>query len=120
DRSRRSAQDDSGVGCQTTGSGSTVRRRIRRRPVLEKKRDIFFPLRGGSQGPKVELTLARELGEYVRTVRYRDLGSETVREIKRRIVDSLGCAIGAFDARPVRIARLVAGNMKAVRGATIM
>jgi 2-methylcitrate dehydratase len=66
------------------------------------------------------LTLARELGEYVRTVRYRDLGSETVREIKRRIVDSLGCAIGAFDARPVRIARQVAGNMKAVRGATIM
>jgi 2-methylcitrate dehydratase len=66
------------------------------------------------------LTLARDLAEYVRAVRYSDLGPETVKEVKRRMVDSLGCAIGAFDARPVRIARLVAGNMRAVRGATVM
>jgi len=56
------------------------------------------------------LTLAEELSEYATGLRYGDLGPGTVKETKRRIVDALGCALGAFDEPPVRIARKVASE----------
>jgi len=52
--------------------------------------------------------MIEQLAEYASSLRYEDLPQETVRECKRRLVDTLGCATGAFDARPVAIARAVA------------
>jgi 2-methylcitrate dehydratase len=54
------------------------------------------------------LNLAERLSEYAHGLDYGDLGNSTVRETKRRIVDALGCGLGAFDETPVRIARKIA------------
>ncbi len=49
--------------------------------------------------------LAEELSEYALSIRYRDLGDEVVLEAKKRVIDSIGCALGAFRELPVRAAR---------------
>src|SRR5215470_9412773 len=51
------------------------------------------------------MNLARELAEYVLGIEFAHLGFRTVKETKARIVDALGCAVGAFHERPVEIAR---------------
>jgi 2-methylcitrate dehydratase len=48
--------------------------------------------------------LARSLAEYALSVQYQRLDSRTVYEMKARIVDALGCAIGAYGEKPVAIA----------------
>ena len=45
------------------------------------------------------------LSAYAASLTYGDLSAETVHEARRRILDSVGCALGAFDAAPCRIAR---------------
>ena len=47
------------------------------------------------------------------------LAPEVVHEVKRRILDSLGCAIGAWNAAPCRIARRLAQSTKVKGGATL-
>lgn len=49
-----------------------------------------------------------ELAAYAAALRYEDLSEEAVHECKRRLIDTLACAVGAFDAEPSRIARAVA------------
>jgi 2-methylcitrate dehydratase len=49
--------------------------------------------------------LAGRLAEYVLSTKYSALDPSTVRETKARVIDALGCALGAFDEEPVRIAR---------------
>jgi 2-methylcitrate dehydratase len=52
----------------------------------------------------------RELASYAADLTYEDLTPQAIYECKRRIIDSIGCAIGAYDAEPARIARRVAGR----------
>ncbi len=52
----------------------------------------------------------RELSEYAAGLTYDELPPAVVHECKRKLIDTLGCAIGAFDAEPARIARAVAGR----------
>jgi len=66
------------------------------------------------------VSLADELADYFYSVRYSDLGKETVRQAKRRIIDALGCAIGAYGEAPVRIARRVATESRSRRPATLL
>ncbi len=54
------------------------------------------------------MSLAEELADYACGLRYSDLGKATVEETKKRVLDALGCAIGAYSEAPVRIAREVA------------
>ncbi len=49
--------------------------------------------------------LARRLAEYVLSSEYLALDKRTVIEMKVRIIDALGCAVGAFSEEPVGIAR---------------
>jgi 2-methylcitrate dehydratase len=49
--------------------------------------------------------LAERLARYVLSTKYQGLDPGTTWEMKARIVDALGCAIGAFDEEPVKIAR---------------
>ncbi len=63
--------------------------------------------------------LANHLAGYTQTLCYDDLPGEVVHEVKRRILDSLGCAFGAWAAAPCRIARQVAQSVKVSGGATV-
>jgi 2-methylcitrate dehydratase len=63
--------------------------------------------------------LAQRLAEYARTLAYRRLPAAVVREAKRRVLDSLACALGAWDAAPCRIARRIAQASPSRGGATL-
>ena len=51
------------------------------------------------------MTVAEELASYVERASYEDLGESTRRQLKVRILDSLGCAIGSMAGEPIRILR---------------
>src|SRR5213595_2076256 len=65
-------------------------------------------------------TLAHQLADYVCSVRFEDLSKEVVHEVRRRVTDSLGCALGAWNEEPCAIARKVASEFSAKHGATII
>ncbi len=52
--------------------------------------------------------MIEQLAEYASALRYEELPADAVHECKRRLIDTLGCAAGAFHARPVVIARAIA------------
>ena len=62
----------------------------------------------------------RSIAELAAQLDYADLPAEVVRDCKRRIIDTIGCAIAAFDDEPVRIARAVAMRASADPGATVI
>ena len=62
----------------------------------------------------------KSIAEFASRLRYTDLPAELVHDCKRRIVDTIGCAIAAFDEEPVRIARAVALRAEIARGATVI
>src|SRR6266403_1173117 len=64
-------------------------------------------------------TLAHQLANYAYTLRFEDLSKEVVHEVKRRVIDSIGCALGAWKEEPFVIARRVAGDFSAKHGSTI-
>lgn len=49
------------------------------------------------------------LADYATTLSYRDLPPGIVPLAKQRLFDALGCAVGAYDCEPARIARALAG-----------
>jgi 2-methylcitrate dehydratase len=63
--------------------------------------------------------LADRLARYCQALCFDDLPSAVVHEVKRRVLDSLGCALGAWTAPPCRIARQLAQAVKVSRGATL-
>jgi len=54
------------------------------------------------------VTIAEKLAAYALSVRYSDLDRATIGQLKLRLVDALGCGLGAFNEEPVAIARRVA------------
>src|SRR5437773_9863089 len=65
-------------------------------------------------------TLAHRLAEYACALRFEDLSKDVVHEVKRRVIDSLGCALGAWNEEPCVIARKVASDFSARRESTII
>src|SRR5437660_301166 len=65
-------------------------------------------------------SLAHQFAEYACALRFEDLSRETVHEVRRRVIDSIGCALGAWSEEPCRIAREVASEFSAKHGATII
>jgi len=65
----------------------------------------------------VRTTVAEDVGNWVAKLRYEELPPQIVEKAKRVLLDTLGCALGAIDAPPVRIAQKVAavqgGNAQA-------
>ncbi len=49
-----------------------------------------------------------ELTTYALSIGFEDLSADVIHQCKRRMIDSLACAMGAYDEEPCRIARLVA------------
>src|SRR5947207_510721 len=71
---------------------------------------------------KLQMTksLAHQFAEYTCALRFEDLSRETVNEVKRRVIDSIGCGLGAWNEEPCQIAREVASEFSAKHGATII
>src|SRR6266498_1301201 len=65
-------------------------------------------------------SLAHHLADYACALRFEDLSKDVVHEVKRRVLDSLGCAIGAWKEEPCAIARKVASDFSARNGSTII
>jgi 2-methylcitrate dehydratase len=65
------------------------------------------------------LNLAQQLAEYVRSVKYQDVSEDVIHETKKRIVDSLGCGIGAYNSEPAKISRNVAETARDEKGSTL-
>src|SRR6266498_4739535 len=65
-------------------------------------------------------SLAHQLAEYAVALKFDDLPAPVVHEVKRRVIDSFGCALGAREAEPCVIARRVASRFSAERGATLL
>ncbi|OLB72555.1 hypothetical protein AUI06_00750 [archaeon 13_2_20CM_2_52_21] len=65
------------------------------------------------------MDLAEQLADYVQSINYQDVPENVLHETKKRIVDSLGCAIGAFKADPVKISRKVAETARDSQGSTL-
>jgi 2-methylcitrate dehydratase len=74
----------------------------------------FSASAGSAQGPQSsqrqtsEGPLADRLAAYAQRLSYRDIGASALEAVKVLVVDSFGCAIAAFDERPVRICREIA------------
>ena len=64
-------------------------------------------------------SLAHKLAAYACSLEFEDLGKNVVHEVKRRLIDSLGCALGAWNEEPCTIARGLATEFSATRGATV-
>jgi 2-methylcitrate dehydratase len=65
-------------------------------------------------------SLAHQLANYACSLNYEDLSKNVVHEVKRRVIDSLGCALGAWNEEPCEIARKVVSNFSATNGATVI
>src|SRR5213593_4698121 len=65
-------------------------------------------------------TLAERLAEFAIDLNFEDLPAPVVHEVKRRVIDSLGCALGAWHAEPCEVARGLASAISAERGATLI
>jgi 2-methylcitrate dehydratase len=63
--------------------------------------------------------LAERFTRYCQALCYDDLPSAVVQEVKRRVLDSLGCAFGAWNALPCRIARRIGQTVTVAGGATL-
>jgi 2-methylcitrate dehydratase len=52
--------------------------------------------------------IADDLGSWAAALRFEDLGEHAIHTVRQRLVDTLGCGLGAFDAEPSRAARRLA------------
>lgn len=52
-----------------------------------------------------ETTMVEQLGKWASDVNYEDLSSQAIEALKGRLLDSIGCAIGALEGEPVKAIR---------------
>ena len=64
-------------------------------------------------------TIAETLADFAVRLRYEDLPADVVRTAKRTILDTIGCAIGGYQAGPSQIAIKLAAGVSATPGATV-
>jgi 2-methylcitrate dehydratase len=65
-------------------------------------------------------SLAQKLAEWAQQARFEALGAKTVHEVTRRILDSIGTALGAWASRPARVTRTVAQAVAIENGASLL
>jgi len=64
--------------------------------------------------------LAYRIAEWAHQTSFGRLSQPVVHEVKRRVLDSLGCALGAWHSRPARVTRAVARAVPAAGGANLL
>lgn len=62
----------------------------------------------------------RDIADYTTAVQFSDLPPAFVHDCKRRVLDTLGCGLGAFNEEPCRIARRIALRVTAPSGAYVL
>ncbi|MCE4624796.1 MAG: MmgE/PrpD family protein [Desulfurococcales archaeon] len=62
-----------------------------------------------------EKTIARRIAEWVVSLSIKDIPDEVIEEVKKRFIDTVGVAVGAFYEEPVKIARWLAESSSATR-----
>lgn len=67
----------------------------------------------------MDATIER-IADYACSLNFPALPAEVVHQAKRRVIDTLGCALGGYDAQPCKIARKLAGRVHADQGARIL
>ena len=65
-------------------------------------------------------TLASKLANWTLAQSYEKLPAETVHEVKRRVLDSIGCALGAYHKPPGKIARAKAMSINDTHAGTVL
>ncbi len=51
------------------------------------------------------MRIARRMARWTHEMRYEDLPTRTIREVKRRVIDSIATSLGAYHSNPAKIAR---------------
>ncbi|MDA0263480.1 MAG: MmgE/PrpD family protein [Chloroflexi bacterium] len=60
------------------------------------------------------------LASYACRLSYEDLGPKTVHQVKRTLVDTLGCAMGGYVSEPAKIARSMASTISSTNPARVL
>jgi len=63
--------------------------------------------------------LAERFAEYVVSLKYSKLPKEVINEVKRRVLDTIGVAVAAYNSPPASIARKTAAKYPTRQGATV-
>jgi 2-methylcitrate dehydratase len=66
------------------------------------------------------MSVAEQIANFACNLTYDDLSKEAIHEAKRRLIDSFGCAMGAWLAEPVKIARQLASFSTSEIGANVI
>ncbi|MFB0517281.1 MAG: MmgE/PrpD family protein [Candidatus Neomarinimicrobiota bacterium] len=66
------------------------------------------------------MSISRELARFALGLEYDDLTSDVIREAKRYLFDSIGCAFGGFDTKDVQIMRKLYRQMEGTGEATLL
>jgi 2-methylcitrate dehydratase len=66
------------------------------------------------------MSLAHKIADFACNLSYEDLTPEAIHEVKRRLIDTMGCAMGSWLAPPVKIARQLASLSTSEIGATVV
>jgi 2-methylcitrate dehydratase len=64
--------------------------------------------------------LANRLGEYAANLTFDRLDSKTVHEVRRRLIDTFACALGAYDAGAPNVARAICRRVTSEPAATYL
>ena len=65
-------------------------------------------------------TASREMSKYAVGLKYSDLPTEVVEGAKRRVLDTIGCALGGYLGEPSKIIRQVVGEVGGIPECTII
>ncbi len=60
------------------------------------------------------------LSEYSCSLGYEDLDAATIHQVKRTLIDTLGCAMGGYLSEPAKIARTMAGSITGSPSARVL
>jgi 2-methylcitrate dehydratase len=60
-------------------------------------------------------TITRQIAEYASSLAFEDLNTATVAAATQRLIDAIGCALGAYDCEPAQIGRRIAQGQAAGR-----
>ncbi len=64
--------------------------------------------------------LSSKIAKYIEDLEYRDLDQRTIDEAKKRILDSIGVAIGALHEKPYIIARKIASKTRSINKGSVV
>lgn len=65
-------------------------------------------------------TLAQRIAEWAQKTSFAGLGQPVVHEVKRRMLDSIGTALGAWTSRPAKVTRKMAMSVSSTGGASLL